>query len=392
MEDKAIQFLEKLDGLSDEAKLYFNSAIEAKALKEIQKDYQLSSDELDNIIYDVFIANFDFKVLDEDLKKTKVPESSRSKLAADILGKIFLAPATFLKLDVKNEIIKRSHRPEIYQDYEIDFNDLIEEKNFEAIEDVAALHESTFNPIEEEAICLDLFSKDIKGVLNNPNADAISELNGGLITLLTNKPDFHNKINKILFANQEVITTQDLTWPEGIQPGTVANWLKDFIKENGSDIYNSVVLSKYLATSANPQHLSEDERKVVRRLLRLYRNLVFFPESMNDVPMEDWEIIPTEKVAIEKPAPVKEEEKLPEVKEEAVVAPIEKKLTPMPLAVKPEIPIAKNSPVVETPKVEVPEIKEDPELTKLKTTLAQYAPDSLEAKVIREEIRKRQNN
>jgi len=392
MEDKAIQFLEKLDGLSEEVKAYFSSEAEAKALKEIQADYQLSSDDLDNLIYDFFIADFNLASLDSGLKATKVPTPSQSRLASDILGKLFLPVASFLKIDIKAEIIKRGHRPEIYQPYLDNFAEVIEDKNFESLEELVDLHESTFNPVEEENASLDLFSGDLKGILNDTDIEAVNTLNGALIYLLSNKPDFHNKINKILLDNQEVITTQNLTWAEGPQRGTAANWLKDFIKENGSDIYNSVVLSRYLATSSNPQLLTEGERKIVRRLLRLYRNLVFFPESMNDVPMEEWEIIPVEKVSVEKPilgkpkddsAPVvmenKEEKKVEIKKEEkiAVIAPVVKKaVAPKPVATKVPMEVAKAG--------------TDPEEAKLISLLTKYEPNSLEARVVKEEIKRRQ--
>ena len=201
MEDKAIQFLDKLGELPGEAQAYLSSKMESQALKEIQKDYQLSSDDLDNIIYDIFIANFDFAVLDADLKATKVPVSSQSHLASDILGKIFLPIAPFLKLDIKTEMIKRGHRPEIYGTYVNDLSDLIEDKNFETLEALADLQENTFDPVEEENVTLELFSEDLAGVLTNNDPGSISNLNGGLVYLLINKPDFHNKINKILFAN-----------------------------------------------------------------------------------------------------------------------------------------------------------------------------------------------
>jgi len=389
MSDKSLQFLEKLDSLSDEVRLYFNSAEEATALTEIQKDYQLSGDNLDDLIRDIFIANFDFKVLDSGLKKTKVPVSSQSKLAADILGKIFLPVESYLKLDVKAEIIKRGHRPEIYQDYADDLIDLIEDQNFQNLEELAELHKEV-NPVEEEGICLDLFTTGLKGVLNDTGVESVTNLNGGLINLLTNKPDFHNKITKTLLANQEQITTQNITWPEGVEKGTVANWLKDFIKENGSDIYNSVVLSRYLATSANPQLLSEDERRLVRRLLRLYRNLVFFPDSMNDVPAEDWEIVPVDKVSVEKPIPsFNPKTETPPVVEEKVaevIAPVIEKVA---------APVAKKAPIKKAPVVQadpVVKIGADLKDSKLASMLTKYSPDSLEARVVKEEIKRRQNN
>ncbi|MEI7620534.1 MAG: hypothetical protein WCJ57_03100 [Candidatus Falkowbacteria bacterium] len=385
MEDKSIQFLEKLDGLSQEDSLYFSSKIEAEVLKEIQKDYQLSSDDLDNLIYDTFIADFKFDVLEKGLKATKVPAPSQSKLAADILGKLFLPIAPFLKLDIKAEIIKRGHRPEIYEKYTEALTGLIEDKNFESLEEVVKLHESTFNPLEEENTAIDMFSKGLNDLLNDTDTTAVNNLNSALVYLLINKPDFHNKISKILLDNQEEITTQNLSWTEGVQRGTVANWLKDFIRENGSDIYNSVVLSRYLATSVNPQLLSEGERKIVRRLLKLYRNLIFFPDSMNDVSVEEWEIIPVEKVSVERPivtSKTKVSEEVPAVVVVPKVAEEPKKIVETPIS----LPVF-NTPIIED--VAIPKIEADLEDSKLASLLTKYHPDSLEAKVVKEEIKRR---
>jgi len=384
MADKASQFLDKLSELSEETQFYFSSKVEARALVEIKSDYRLSEEDLDNLIYDIFIANFDFKVLDDWLKATKISMASQSKLAADILGKIFLPPALYLKLDIKAEIIKRGHRPEVYQKYEDDFNGIMEDRNLVALEELAKFHEATFDPVEEERVALDLFNNGLKNLLNDNDAHALATLNGGLVYLLINKPDFHDKANKALLANSEIVTEKTIVWSEGIERGTVTNWLKDFIKENGSDIYNSVVLSRYLATSANPQSLSEGERKVVRCLLRLYRNLIFFPDSMNDIPMEDWEIVPIEKVSMERPIlgfkPKVNEPVVSPVVTEAPVAPIITEIKT------PELEKSKKTKENQV----FSKIESEVTDSELISLLSQYAPTSLEAKALKEEIKRRQ--
>jgi len=88
--------------------------------------------------------------------------------------------------------------------------------------------------------------------------------------------------------------------------GTVSNWLKNFIGTNGSAIFDSVALSKYLTGSKSGAKLSQEEKEKVRKVLLIYRNLKFFPDSMPDDNGEGWQILPFE-------APV-EEEKLEEAK------------------------------------------------------------------------------
>ena len=44
---------------------------------------------------------------------------------------------------------------------------------------------------------------------------------------------------------------------------------------------------------------------MLRKVLKTYKNLVFFPDSMKDVPMENWEILPIEDFVDKKNIPRK---------------------------------------------------------------------------------------
>src|SRR3989339_420622 len=39
---------------------------------------------------------------------------------------------------------------------------------------------------------------------------------------------------------------------------------------------------------------------IFKKLLQLYRNLKFFPDSMKDIPVDDWEIVPIDKFVVKK--------------------------------------------------------------------------------------------
>lgn len=97
---------------------------------------------------------------------------------------------------------------------------------------------------------------------------------------------------KILLLNQERITHKKFLIDERPHSPSIANWLKDFIKVNGSEMFDNLVLSEYLINSQNAKKLDREEKNSLRNLLLLYRNVKFFPESMEDVPPEKWEIIP----------------------------------------------------------------------------------------------------
>ena len=69
----------------------------------------------------------------------------------------------------------------------------------------------------------------------------------------------------------------------------------NFIKKNGSGIFNNLVLIEYLVNSDNAKKLDNKEKELLKKLLLLYRNIKFFPESMPDDNGESWEIIPVSK-------------------------------------------------------------------------------------------------
>ncbi len=100
------------------------------------------------------------------------------------------------------------------------------------------------------------------------------------------------KVIEAFYNNQELISKEKVIIEEKEKPATVANFLKDFIKTHGSDMPDNLVLANYLNSSKNALKLKEAEKNILNRVLKTYRNLVFFPESMEGVPMKYWEIIP----------------------------------------------------------------------------------------------------
>src|SRR3989339_772390 len=73
-----------------------------------------------------------------------------------------------------------------------------------------------------------------------------------------------------------------------------------FIKQYGSGFFDNVTLSRYITFSENVKKLDENEKNLVKKLLQLYRNLKFFPDSMKDIPVDDWEIVPIDKFVVKK--------------------------------------------------------------------------------------------
>jgi hypothetical protein len=201
-----------------------------------------------------------------------------------------------------------------------------------------------------------ILSEGINGLL--ADSKKAQEFNEGLFGLFSKNGLLPDKLSKNFVNNQERLTSGSILSEGKEVAPTVANWLKDFISVSGSGIFDDLALIQYLSNSSNVKRLDEKDKNLLRRLLRLYRNLVFFPNSMGNLPVEDWEIIPIDK---------KEDEK--KIREDVLAA-------PSPKATGVRILSAAASPLPDKLAT----------LTELEKMLPQYPAASLEHKAVSQEI------
>jgi len=215
-----------------------------------------------------------------------------------------------------------------------------------------------------EATVKDIFATKIVEFMND--ASKASELNHGIFTLFSQNGALQEELNKIFLNNQEKVATSRITLEGREVSPTITNWLKDFIKFNGSDIFDDLALAQYLSASANAKNLPSDEKELVRKLLKLYRNLAFFPESLENYSIKDWQIIPIDINAVNVFSDVLDDGELAEKIEPVIAKPVR---------------------IEETSKVKITENKKEiTPFDELKQTLTQYASDSLEYKAVLQEI------
>ncbi len=159
---------------------------------------------------------------------------------------------------------------------------------------------------------------------------------------------------------------------------TISAWLKDFIKKNGSNLFDDIVLAQYLNTSENARKLNAKEKELLSSLIRLYKNVAFFPESMSDLPPQKWQIFPFDDSEYwqevetltkngAKPSESELGQDLSNFSDEDVLS-------------------EKGTSDLEDNKEE--KRQADPELQNLQELLASFPPASLERKAIAEEIRR----
>ncbi|MFA5029167.1 MAG: hypothetical protein WC518_00240 [Patescibacteria group bacterium] len=149
---------------------------------------------------------------------------------------------------------------------------------------------------EQKKILTDLFRERLKEVLTG-DGELVQEVNDMIFDILGREMGDENKmfekdLEKILYLNQEKLTSQSINIDGRPLEPTVANWLRDFINRNGTAFFSNLVLSQYLANSENGNRLNQGEKMLLGKLLVLYRNLKFFPDNLTNLPRNQWEIIP----------------------------------------------------------------------------------------------------
>jgi len=144
---------------------------------------------------------------------------------------------------------------------------------------------------EEKKIIYSIFLNGYLSEMNNHPLirDAV---NHRIFFVFYRDMKFRDELVRVFLDNTEELTKTNLVFNDKTWRGTVGNWLKSFISVNGSDIFDSVILSKFLANSKNIEKLSEEDKVKVKQIIVTYRNLKFFPDSMPDGDGDDWQILP----------------------------------------------------------------------------------------------------
>jgi hypothetical protein len=368
MNEKTAQFLQKITTFSEEVNLYFSSDLIVKPINELASEYNLDYNFIIELIYDFFISDFDVEKLKKDITE-KV--NNVEKFVSDFLGKLFLPVASFIEFKVKEYI-----KPEDYRKYVDDFNDLIESRNIDELLDFVDDLENKIDFKKEEELIVDFLGESIMEVLKSQDYTGPQKVNGSALYLLINKPDCLNRFIKTFLSNQEKIGSKKMMLNDREEESTISNWIKHFIKVNGTEMFSSIVLAKYLTSTFVTTLLNEDEKKILKKVLKLYRNLNFFPESMANIPRDDWEIFPIERDFVFNNKSINRIENKP--KEEIIKPKIEEKV---------EI-ITKE--VEETKELNLPDLN-NKELKELQDLLIKYPEKSLERKAIENEIKKINN-
>lgn len=137
----------------------------------------------------------------------------------------------------------------------------------------------------------DIFAENLNDLLSA--ADELREEFNEKLKIelaLASEEELKNLVHS-LETNQEVLTSAEIILSGRRVSPTVENWLKAFILYHGVEIFDSLIISKYITTSDNAKSLNSDERAKLKDILNLYRGIKFFPDSMLDLPIKKWKFI-----------------------------------------------------------------------------------------------------
>jgi len=127
-----------------------------------------------------------------------------------------------------------------------------------------------------------LSEEEIKSLLQHHLADVLDVKNFDIVERLKRKflvlPwDYRDQIKKdilqVLHNNSERLTSSKIRVEEREAPPTIANWLKNFIRNFGSDKVDKLKKAQYLTNDPNVVALNREEKNKITNLLNLYDSL-----------------------------------------------------------------------------------------------------------------------
>lgn len=292
---------------------FLNSMFRITLTMELARKYQLNREQsplITDLVFSLAQKEISFSAIPQEVEKLFAFDNATARaFACDLLGTHFLFLADYFP-DMLSSLESFGGKPENYIEtigriskalaeekaYFASENNLEEEYVFQPKEVVDDEEDS---PVEDGPLTREEYNKIFReGVLSFlfeiSDLEMLEEFNQKTLVFMDEDSLAQNDFFKSLMSNQELISRNPIIIENKKEDPTIANWLKDFIKEKGSDFFDELVLAEYLATSPNPKNLSAEEKDLLRRLLNLYRNLVFFPESQESLDPEKWQLVPFE--------------------------------------------------------------------------------------------------
>ncbi|MFA5162974.1 MAG: hypothetical protein WC441_00420 [Patescibacteria group bacterium] len=390
-----MDYINEIKKLPQEIQDILISPFGAKINREMINKYNLdkkSAGVIVDIVNDIYLKKLNLVNLKEKIINIiSLPPDRVQSLCLDLAGLKLLIADDYFKGIVKDFILANRGDLATYQAKAQEWKEAIKREQEIYISETAEpkyesklvnLNDDEEDPalINQEKIdAVSLFKEDVINALKlGPDSSEMTAIyNEFLIDLIKDDENFRKSLETSLYNNQELVVPEKIIVNGSEVKASVANWIKDFISQNGSEMFNNVVLVKYLSDNPNVKKLKDADREIVKKVLKLYRNLVFFPDSMENVPLEEWEIFPVDQTQALATIGPRKGGKILNVLDENNQEAVEAKIA------EPEIDNQVSQSIDPAPVQ-----KEPSELDQLESLLQKYSPGSFEYKTIQQEIKR----
>jgi hypothetical protein len=374
------QLKSKIKTLPPQIYAYFDSFKADDLNVLISEKYKLDLPQLRayyDLVAQLFLREIPVASLPEEIKHIfSFSELVAHQMACDIAGVRLLPVVEWLGADVSGLINSWGGDASKYQVYtELQRQAIPKEAKWvaeqlaeppEPIDEIIEEGETSWE--EREKKIKEYFSSNLVEILSSDDDDFLAEFNDFIFNLILNfRESIKDELVNLMLNNQERLTSQRIVLDGRQVDPTVANWLTYFISQKGGNIFDAVALSDFMTNSPNSKFLDFDEKKMLSNLLRAYRNLKFFPDSLQSSNPKYWMIFPVT---------IPEE---PLVKEETV------DLTSPMSTTKPKVFV---QPVSLTPEEEAKLALKNQQIKEAEALLARYPIGSLERLALEEELTK----
>lgn len=125
---------------------------------------------------------------------------------------------------------------------------------------------------EEEAV--QIFENGLGYALADEDIDIQQRLRAMLLEIFVlEKDNVRDRLRAALERNNNQLSSTDLVVDDKKIPGTIANWLKDYVQEKGAEIQNKLDIADYFTSGKNTKNLSQGDKVKLRQLLDIYEFL-----------------------------------------------------------------------------------------------------------------------
>jgi len=142
---------------------------------------------------------------------------------------------------------------------------------------------------ERQKFLEEIFEENILEELSKP--DFIKErINKQIFSVLNDNLKFKDDLARVIYKSKEEIARYKVGSAYKIL--VVTEFLDAFTKEQGSGMVNDIDIINFVLKSEFVKGISEKDKNNLLDILKIYRNIKFFPMSMPSDDGRSWEIIP----------------------------------------------------------------------------------------------------